>query len=142
MPLEYAYGWGNEFDGQYAWYSNNSNSRTHAVATKLPISSPQNEADKLYDMAGNVWQWIQDWYGDYLYSNPDKKILWPWVQDLGQGNFLATDPRGSATAGSGRVLRGGGWGFDPVFLRAARRNYYGPGDRGGVIGFRLVRTPK
>jgi formylglycine-generating enzyme required for sulfatase activity len=49
------------------------------------------------------------------------------------------DPKG-AVEGSYRVLRGGGWGNYPWHLRSARRDYYGPGFRYSLIGFRLVRT--
>ncbi len=123
LPSEYAYGWGNDFDGNYAWYDGNSGRRTHEVATKEGIPSPQNMNELIYDMAGNVWQWVQDWYGDYP-------------------SGTQTDPPGPSS-GSDRVLRGGSWDFDPQFLRSARRGSYSPGFRYyGSIGFRLVRTPR
>ena len=130
LPPEYAYAFGNEFDGQYAWYDGNSkignrNRSTHAVATKLPTVSPQNENDFLYDMAGNVWEWAQDWYSDY-----------PKAPDL---KSAVVDPQGTES-GSGRVLRGGGWYSGPEYLRSARRINYGAGFRYYFIGFRLVRT--
>lgn len=77
-------------------------------------------------MAGNVWVWVQDWYGDY------PKSVVPGA---------AKDPQG-ASSGSGRVLRGGGWGYDPRDLRSARRYGFAPGVRYGVVGFRLVRTAR
>lgn len=52
LPSEYAYGWGDEFDPQYAWYDGNSGNRTHAVGTKLPTPSPQNESDLLLRYGG------------------------------------------------------------------------------------------
>jgi formylglycine-generating enzyme required for sulfatase activity len=108
--------------GAYAWYSVNSgdggeatNRKTHQVGLKLP--NPWG----LYDMHGNVWEWVWDWYGsDYYASSP---------QD---------DPRGP-TSGELRVRRGGSWYFAAAFLRSADRFNFNPGSRGSNIGFRLAR---
>jgi formylglycine-generating enzyme required for sulfatase activity len=100
----------------HGWHSGNAGNQTHDVASLKP------NPNGLYDMHGNVWEWVQDWYEA---ARP-------------QG---AVDPTGPAQ-GSNRVLRGGGWNNDPRHLRSARRNDYGPGLRAINFGFRLVRTPK
>jgi len=102
---------------EYAWYDKNSGGKTQAVGQKKP------NAWGLHDMHGNVWEWCQDWYGDY----PHKAV---------------TDPTGPAK-GEYRVLRGGSWLNDAWHCRAAYRNWDHPVGRFGNVGFRpcLVRSP-
>jgi formylglycine-generating enzyme required for sulfatase activity len=82
---------------QVAWYSGNSEGRTHDVAQK-----PANGFG-LFDVLGNVWEWVNDWYDETYYQNSPSQ-----------------DPPGPAN-GQRRVLRGGSWGASPVFARVSRR---------------------
>src|SRR5450432_3897045 len=81
-----------------------------------PVGSFPANAWGLYDMHGNVWQWCQDWYGDY----PQKDVV---------------DPQG-AENGKVRVLRGGSWNQNPGGCRSAMRFWSEPGNGGG-IGLRV-----
>jgi formylglycine-generating enzyme required for sulfatase activity len=90
-------------------------SGTHPVGRKAP------NAWGLYDMIGNVFEWVQDRMGEY----PPGSL---------------TDPEGPSS-GSTRVRRGGSWGSSARYCRAAfRLKGGGPDARGDGMGFRLVRT--
>jgi len=100
----------------YAWFNYNSEMATHPVGQKLPNTWG------LYDVHGNVFEWVQDWYGSYTDSP-------------------AIDPKGPET-GSGRVLRGGSWFSDAEICRSASRYGVGPDDWGYDFGFRLALSPE
>lgn len=71
-----------------------------------------------FDMAGNVWQWVADWFGD-------------------RSQIEGTDPQGP-TKGTIRVIRGGSWINGAVFCRSAFRGRYDPANRYDYLGFRLA----
>jgi formylglycine-generating enzyme required for sulfatase activity len=98
-----------------AWYKDNSANSTQPVGAKQP------NARGLYDMLGNVAEWVQDWYGQTFYAESP-----------------AADPQGPAS-GSYRVFRGGSW-LDPAkYCRVTARNFEFPVSRLHNVGFRVVR---
>ena len=95
-----------------AWFTDNSSSQTHDVKTKQA-----NELG-LYDMSGNVWEWVQDWKGDYP-------------------STAQTNPTGPSS-GSDRVYRGGSWPYLARDSRVSSRSSYAPVSRGNFLGLRLA----
>ncbi|MEA1864500.1 MAG: formylglycine-generating enzyme family protein [Euryarchaeota archaeon] len=100
--------------GDYAWYYENSDRKTHPVGKKKP--NPYG----LYDMHGNVWEWVQDrWHGDYE-GAPTDGSAW------------------ESGDGFGRVNRGGSWSDIAGHCLPSYRHYDGPGARSSNLGFRLI----
>ena len=85
-----------------------------------PVGSFPSNAWGLHDMHGNVWEWCQDWYGDYS-----------------QGEVV--DPQGPQE-GESRVLRGGSFDNGARFVLSAYRTWYVPTNRAYDVGFRAART--
>jgi len=103
---------------EYAWYDGNSDSETHPVGQKEPNGLG------IYDMSGNVWEWVGDRFDAKYYERSPKN-----------------NPKGPL-GGEYMVLRGGSWGNPPVFIRAADRSGYDPWHRSGLNGFRLALSAK
>ena len=87
-----------------------------------PVGSFRPNAFGLYDMHGNVWQWVEDCYRRSYSGAPQDGGAW-------------TEEKCDA-----RVVRGGSWNDGPRLLRAAYRKSYDPDDRDDTVGFRLART--
>jgi len=100
---------------EVAWYFGNCGGQARGVALK--------RANRfgLYDMLGNVWEWVSDWYGRTYYQGSPSQ-----------------DPSG-ATSGQYRVLRGGSCIDFPRFVGASHRTGYSPGVGYIHVGVRCVR---
>ena len=95
------------------WYVENSEHQTHPVGKKQP------NVWGLYDMQGNVYEWVQDWFENY-------------------SNTSVTDPEG-ASSGRFRVMRGGSWSVGSRYSRVSSRARHVPNGKYGDLGFRAAR---
>jgi formylglycine-generating enzyme required for sulfatase activity len=113
------YPWGNDFDKNKCNSSESGLGRTSPVGIFPGDNSPYG----CMDMAGNVWEWCADWYGeDYYKKSPAK------------------NPKGPSN-GSHRVIRGGSWVFNHWYCRGASRFFWNhPASRDNDLGFRLARA--
>lgn len=103
-----------EAEWEYAWFYENANLSAHPVGSKRP--NPWG----LYDMHGNVWEWVSDYNARY-------------------SRRPAVDPRGPSS-GEDRSMRGGGWSNPATSQRSAHRTGNSESSRSsGGIGLRLVR---
>ena len=93
-------------------------------AVTAPVGSFKPNAFGLYDMMGNAWEWVNDWYDDKYYAKSPK-----------------TNPPGPMT-GQYRVLRGGSWFYFPWNISASYRFRFEPGIPYFNYGFRLVLPVK
>ena len=110
----YQYPWG----GDSISYADANYDYTSNIGTTVDVGSYAANGYGLYDMAGNVWEWCNDWYGSYSSS-------------------AQTNPTGAAS-GSYRVIRGGSWGGSAFDLRCANRDFINPTDNYLTFGFRVL----
>jgi len=125
----FIYPWGNEFDCSRGNFDDETEVDSYVVpggegcdgyVRTAPVGSfPTGKSwCNALDMAGNVWEWTANWYGDYP-------------------SGAQTDPTGPAD-GDSKVLRGGGWRYNWRDVRAAFRDGYVPDGRTYYIGFRCA----
>jgi formylglycine-generating enzyme required for sulfatase activity len=114
--------WGNRDDCSRANYGNGFSPECKGTnpGKTMKVGSFAPNAWGLYDMHGNVLEWVQDWKGNYPAGN-------------------ATDPQGPAS-GLVRVFRGGSWIDDAKSCRSAVRGVSDPDSRYDLLGFRLLRA--
>ncbi|NUM89290.1 MAG: formylglycine-generating enzyme family protein [Bdellovibrionales bacterium] len=128
------YYWGDEIDPSYVYYWENS--RGVAEYARNVTTCPVAALDRKYPgycandfglmhMLGNVWQWTADAYVNSYTNAPT------------DGNVAV-----AGDAGSLRVMRGGSWNDGAQYVRSANRGSVAPDLRDGIVGFRLVRTPR
>ena len=106
-----------KFD-KYAWYQMNSGAETN------PVGQKRGNAWKLFDMSGNVWEWVQDTLQDDYTGAPTDGSAW------------------IDHANSNRVVRGGSWYNNAMVCRAAFRGGQDPDGHFIDYGFRIVVKPK
>ncbi len=116
------YPWGNDEEPTKTnWWGSGDPFEKDPYPRTTPVGFYPPNGYGLYDMAGNVWEWCNDWYGLSYY-----------------GFKVKNDPRGPAS-GSSRVTRGGSWILNPDRSRCSNRNFNYPHYRGLGLGFRVVR---
>jgi len=116
----YKYSGGNDVDGVSWYYGNSYNKTTYSYETH-PIGKKRPNELGIYDMSGNVREWVNDWY-QYEYSAS-----------------ATTNPTGPSS-GDYRVIRGGGYRSNDKDCRVSSRDYYSTTYKYSDLGFRLART--
>jgi sulfatase modifying factor 1 len=116
------YPWGNEAPTPLHANFGKSDWNNHGVLAPIGTFEAGKSPYGIYDMAGNVWEWVNDWY-DYNYykTSPSK------------------NPAGPSSGGT-KVIRGGAWNSNPRAMRSANRSLISPTDQ-GLNGFRCAKTP-
>ncbi|HSG44199.1 MAG TPA: formylglycine-generating enzyme family protein [Anaerolineales bacterium] len=118
-PDNLEYPWGNEFVAANAVVEQNAGAQTNPIGSKAEGRSWIGA----YDMSGNVWEWVSDWYAHDYYSSE-----------------ALTNPQGPER-GTYKAIKGGSWSNDSIFVRSANRGMPISGMSGNVLGFRCASSP-
>ena len=116
------YPWGNEAPTPLHANFGKSDWNNHGVLAPIGTFEAGKSPYGMYDMAGNVWEWVNDWY-DYNYYKASP----------------SQNPAGPSSGGT-KVIRGGAWNSNPRAMRSANRSLISPTDQ-GLNGFRCAKTP-
>lgn len=122
------YAWGDTANHEYANYGKDTCCGGLAQGKDkweytTPVGQFPANAFGLYDMHGNVWEWVQDGYHDSYIRAPSDGSAW---ENGGEQQY--------------RVLRGGSWDYVSDGMRSAYRDWLTPTNRAGNLGFRVPRT--
>lgn len=118
------YPWGEGIDCQRAnYYHKEGTDFTACVGDTTRVGSYESGQSPYgaYDMTGNVWEWVADWYGASYYRESP-----------------LNNPPGPES-GNARVVRGGAWQFSDYLVRATRRYWFDPSNALENVGFRCAR---
>ena len=117
------YPWGDEYPTRLRANSGNDKWSDHWVVAPVGTLEAGKSPYGIYDMAGNVWEWVSDWYApDYYKTSPLRNPTGP-------------------SMGEYKVVRGGSWGSNAEGLRSAERETHVPSFQGFGTGFRCAKTP-
>lgn len=113
--------WGDDFEDTFANYDTGKGIKVEGWWRLARVKEGKKNNYGLYTMSGNIWQWCNDWYGNYQQTD-------------------TINPQG-LVAGTTKSLRGGSWGsISPEYLKVTGRNYSAPSNYNFDIGFRCVRS--
>jgi formylglycine-generating enzyme required for sulfatase activity len=116
------YPWGDESPTKFHGNMKKELWNSHMGLTPVGMFEEGKSPYGINDMAGNVWEWVSDWYDEDYYSTAPSR-----------------NPTGPAT-GISKVVRGGSWGSGPEGLRSAERETHVPSFQGYGTGFRCAKT--
>lgn len=121
---DFIYPWGNDINCEFANFNNEGN---YCIGDTTPIGNYNNGKSSFstYDMAGNVSEWVMDWYDSNYYSSTAPSEINPQGPSLGKY----------------KVIRGGFLKDSAYALRMSNRNWLDPNDFNDYLGFRCVFHP-
>jgi formylglycine-generating enzyme required for sulfatase activity len=119
---ERTYPWGEQLNPSLANYCDNDNAGCEIVVVGRYERGKSQYG--VYDMAGNVWEWVADWYWDGYYASLGADV---------------ENPQGPSS-GTFRVIRGGSWLNGQQDVRSIRRYIHNPDDGTNLIGFRCAKS--